>query len=476
MKIILIAEGSYPYVFGGVAGWMQTLISAMEEHEFEVVAISASRREKRPVRYELPPNLTRIHDVYMDDVLELPREKKPRLGKQEEKLILDWFDMQPGSERALPLIADRAKLGSPHAFLKSDPLWELLVRSYRREAPHDSFSAYFQAWRSMYVPALFLLRQTYPAGDMYHAVSTGYAGLIAASLCLKHGTPFILTEHGLYAEEREQEILQADGMESAIKARWISYFYYLAQCAYNTADKTVALHDAARRNQLRLGLPPDRSLVIPNGIRYDTYSGPPRGTDLPGKAFVFGALARVVPVKDIKTLLHAAKMASREIPDMQLWIMGPADEDRAYYDDCVKLAADLQIGRLVQFMGRVQPEDVLTRVDALVLSSVSEGQPLAVLEGMAAGIPWICTDVGACRELLEGADADTAGAAGFIVPPADPAAIAEKMILLYRSPDLRLRLGQAGRTRVRTHYRLDRSIDAYRRLYREVAADGRHRL
>jgi glycosyltransferase involved in cell wall biosynthesis len=469
VKIILVAEGSYPYVAGGVASWVQTLVEAMPEHEFEIIAISSSRKETRTCKYELPPNLARIHDVYLTDDLAADYGRTPRLSKREARACRRWFALEEGSEEALPLLADRAKFGNSLTFLKNEKLWSLLVSTYRNEAPNRSFQAYVSAWRSLYAPAVRLLQLSYPKGDVYHAVSTGYAGLVASCLRMQHGTPFILTEHGIYAREREEELLRSTWLEPAYKSRWISYFYHLAKNAYGTADRIVSLYEGARRIQLGFGASPGRSVVIPNGVRYDVFSSLPRQTEPFGDTFVFGAIARIVPIKDIRTLLFAASLAANRIPGMQLWIMGPADEDPDYYEQCLRLAEGLQIGHLVTFTGRVHIVDILPKVDALVLSSLSEGQPLAVLEGMAAGIPWVCTDVGSCRELLEGRGKGDDGVAGYLVPPAHPAELAEAMVKLYRDPELRHRMGQAGKLRVEKRYRAESLIEAYRRLYAEVA-------
>ncbi|WP_426448560.1 GT4 family glycosyltransferase PelF [Paenibacillus sp. S-38] len=471
MKIALIVEGSYPYVAGGVASWIQMLVTSMREHDFEIVAISSSRKEAREPKYKMPVNVTGVHDVYIMDYLELAEGRGPRLRPEEARLCLDWFAFREGSEGALPIIADPSRLGNPIAFLKSEAFWELLVDSYCNEMPSRSFNAYFWTWRSMYLPAIFLLQQSYPEADVYHAVSTGYAGMIASYLRQKHGTPFILTEHGVYAREREEEILQSAWVEPAFKRRWIDYFYHMSRGAYRTADRTIALYGGTQHIQLELGAPEDRSLIVPNGIDYETLSRLPRRTSEPGAAITFGALVRLVPIKDIKTLLYAARLAARRIPHMELWIMGPTDEDPDYYEECLALTRQLELEDIVTFTGKVSVAERLPLVDVLLLSSISEGQPLAVLEGMAAGIPWICTDVGSCRELLEGKDEHDPGVAGYVVPPVNPAAMADRMVQMYESPGQRSYMGAVGRRRVEAYYQIGHFIETYRKLYRE-AVDG----
>ncbi|TVY11967.1 GT4 family glycosyltransferase PelF [Paenibacillus cremeus] len=473
MKIILIVEGSYPYIFGGVASWIQMLITGMPEHEFEVIAISSSREEASQWRYPQPDNLTRVHDVYLMDYLALSEGRGPRLSPAEAQACLDWFAFAGHAdlEKALPMLADPKRLGNPLTYLASPAFWPWLMERYRQETPYGSFHAYVQSWHAMVVPALSLLQQDYPKGDIYHAVSTGYAGLLAASLRFKHRKPFILTEHGIYAREREQELWQAAWPEAEFKPRWVDYFYHLAQCAYRTADRTVALTSEARAIQLGLGLPSERSVVIPNGVSYERFAQLPRlALDSAARGFVCGAMVRLVPIKDIQTMLHAAALASRQLPELELWIMGPVDEEPTYAEECRALVHELELDSFVRFLGLVEVTEYLPHVDVLLLSSVSEGQPLAILEGMAAAIPWICTDVGGCRELLEGSDSQDTAPAGCLVPPGDPEAMAERLVQLCRAPETRTAMGQAGRERVERKYRLSQVTEAYRKLYDEVVS------
>ena len=105
--------------------------------------------------------------------------------------------------------------------------------------------------------------------------------------------------------------------------------------------------------------------------------------------------------------------------------MGPEDEDAAYAAECRQLAADLGLNGNLRFTGRVRLDDYVP-IDAIVLSSISEAQPLTVLEAGAAGIPSVVTDVGACRELILGrADEEPRlGPGGAVTPVASPEAIA----------------------------------------------------
>ncbi len=132
-----------------------------------------------------------------------------------------------------------------------------------------------------------------------------------------------------------------------------------------------------------------------------------------------GSILRVVPIKDVLTLIRAFKLVHSAEPDARLMLIGPTDEDEDYYDQCMNLVSILGLDDVVTFTGRINIHDKLHEIDVLTLTSISEGMPLVILEGLASGIPFVATNVGSCRELLEGTT-DDYGPAGLIVPPCFP--------------------------------------------------------
>src|SRR5690606_4327256 len=132
-------------------------------------------------------------------------------------------------------------------------------------------------------------------------------------------------------------------------------------------------------------------------------------------------------------------IVKEEIPEAKFHIFGPIDEEPEYYEECLKLANALQLDGGI-FTGTVPILDHIGKMDMLALSSISEGQPLAILEGMAAGKPYVCTDVGSCSELLHGSG-DGIGHAGIIVPVMDHVRMAEAILRLARDAELRATMG-----------------------------------
>lgn len=111
----------------------------------------------------------------------------------------------------------------------------------------------------------------------------------------------------------------------------------------------------------------------------------------------------------------------------------------------------------------------MQKLDFTILTSISEGQPLSVLESLAARRPCVTTEVGCCRELLEGAPGDTFGTAGYCVPPMYRQGLADAMERLCASRARREEMGEIGRKRVERYYRHEQMLANYRALYADTA-------
>jgi glycosyltransferase involved in cell wall biosynthesis len=121
----------------------------------------------------------------------------------------------------------------------------------------------------------------------------------------------------------------------------------------------------------------------------------------------------------------------------------------------------------VKFLGFQRLTELLPKVGLVVLSSISEALPLVVLEGHAAGVPAVCTDVGSCRQLLNGLEeADRAlGTSGRIVGIADPDALAGAVLELLTDSQAWHAAAQAGMRRVEAYYTQDIMFRSYREVY-----------
>jgi len=303
------------------------------------------------------------------------------------------------------------------------------------------------------------------------------------------GRPFLLTEHGIYTRERNLELDRAawvretrDGHRSngtdgavdgatasALRRMWVRFFRVLARCAYARASSVVSLCEVNRRRQVADGAPADKTLVVPNGVDLEGFRARVGAMSFGAterRPVRVGFVGRLVPIKDVITLIRACFLALRVV-DVDVRIFGPIDEDPPYARRCRRLVAKLGLERTIRFAESMPIERIYPEIDILVLTSFSEGQPLVILEANAAGIPVVASDVGACRELLEGrSDVDRQiGPSGIVTSLAAPEETAAAIARLARDPELRRRMGAAGQQRVAAFYRKSATVSTYRALY-----------
>ncbi|MDO5294280.1 MAG: GT4 family glycosyltransferase PelF [bacterium] len=467
MRVCLILEGSYPYVHGGVSSWTNQYIQAMPDTEFVLWCIGAKAENKGVYKFELPPNVVEVHEVFLDDALRMKPDqnskKRIELTKREkdemEKLFacnyLDWdvlFELF------------QTKKVNPVDLLMSADFLDLIVGICKHKFPYISFVEFFHTIRSMMLPELYLLTTEVPEADIYHATATGYSGLLGSLGKWKNNKPFIVTEHGIYTREREEELLRANWVLPYFRQMWIDLFYTFSDCAYTHADKVTALFHRANLIQQEIGCDPRKQLAIGNGVHYNRFCNIKEKT--PNGYIDIGAVVRIAKIKDIKTMIYAFSEVKAEVSNARLHILGDVD-DEEYNQECKLLIEQLQVKDII-FTGVVNVIEYMEKLDFTILTSISEGQPLSVLESFAAGRAAVTTDVGCCRDLLEGEPEDTLGAAGICVPPMHKDSLAAAMVLLCQEEGMRKKMEHVAKERVKRYFTHEISMDKYRKLYLEV--------
>jgi glycosyltransferase involved in cell wall biosynthesis len=486
VDVCLIVEGAYPFITGGVSNWLHALISNLPQFTFAVVHLSDKPDPARKPKYTLPANVTDFREIFIHDVsARQPRHHTPLAPEMwqhfrefHQALHVDLPYQHPDFQAWLG--SDQHQGMTNNDILYSQAGWELIAELNARFAPEKSFIDYFWTFRFTHLPLFALLEAEIPQARLYHAVSVGFGGYLGALAKLRTGRPLLLTEHGVYLREREIEIAQAEWIYSEkqhdfqlgrtldfFQQWWLDMFRYMTKSAYEQADRIISITRFNTRYQLRYGADPDKLDVIPNGIDVAKLSRIQRDTTRQGQ-FNVGLVGRVVPIKDIKTFIRAIKVASISIPTIHGYIIGPTEEDPEYFAECQQIVDMLQVGEYITFTGQANVADYYTFLDVMVLTSLSEGQPLVILEGHCVGIPVVATDVGACRELLTGANAEDAaiGPSGLLTPADSPGETANALVRLWRNPQMRAQMGQAGRERTLRYYRQESLYAAYDALYR----------
>lgn len=489
--VALLLEGTFPYVSGGVSSWINQIIRAYPEYRFAIVFLGSRREDYGQFRYTLPPNVVHFEEHFLYGELHAHGQPARRAGNREAFEMVQAL-MRPSvteatTQQTLALLQQITREMQPGGklqledFLYSERAWELICDSYRRHCTDPSFVDFFWTVRIMYQPLWMLARvaQKMIPVRVTHCASTGYAGFLGGLVHQLHGTPLILSEHGIYTKERKidlfksewirdnRNVFQRDPTElSHFRQMWIQFFEWLGQYCYAAADPIIALYEANRLRQIADGAEPERTFNIPNGIQLARFA-PLRGQRPPDPPPVLCLIGRVVPIKDIKTFIRAMRRVVNQLPEAEGWIAGPADEDPAYAQECENLVNSLGLQKHVRFLGFQKVEDLMPRIGLVVLSSISEALPLVVLEGYAAGVPVVTTDVGSCRQLVDGLDDDdrALGSSGRVVPIADPQRLADASLELLKDTATWNAASAAAVARVERYYTDTMMFDRYRRVY-----------
>ncbi len=298
-----------------------------------------------------------------------------------------------------------------------------------------------------------------PDADIYHAVSVGEASHLAATAARDRGVPFVLSEHGLAWHEAQIGIVGCKPFRIRPRPGQDVFGRLRGQLeeAYASADAITTVCMSNARRQVAWGAGRGNVHVIPNAVA-------PRPQDRrSGRTLTVGLVGRVVAVKDIATFLRACRLVSDVRDDIRFEVVGPLDHDPVYAEKCMALAQRLRLGDRLSFVGPQGRDSWPARLDIVVLTSISEGQPLVLLEAMAAGIPVVTTDVGGCRALVGGRHP-----AGLLTAPGNARATADSVLRLASDGELRARLAKAGRARTLMSHHPDLVARSHRRIYEQV--------
>lgn len=478
--VTFIIEGSYPYVSGGVASWCHQLVCNMPDIKFDLVILQATGNDPRVMKYSLPENVINLYHVPLYAKL-----KKPIFLHRDftgSDLFIKAMD-ENFSTDSLEMLVDfcinykkrhtlRRKLIFSQSFFT---MMEDLFKDQKLQG--KSFLTYFWLLRSLINGYLSVLSAPLPPAKIYHAVSTGYAGLMAGVLHTANpNSKLILTEHGIYTRERTMELSIAEWPDQDrdnyipefgggfYKRLWGASFALMSDYTYKYADPIISLYQKNNDLQIEEGADIKKVITIPNGIDLSLYSYREREkvSDIPQIGFI----GRIVKIKDVKCLIRAADMVKQKHPEAQFQLAGPSEEDEDYFNDCKELVALLNLEDNFHFLGRTDAKAFYDTIDIMVLTSLSEGQPLVMLEAAACGIPIVASDVGGCSEIIY-EKLDGLHQCGLVTLQKDPKSTARALIRLIEEPHFFHACSKAGRLRVELKYSQKKLIRNYYGLYKE---------
>jgi glycosyltransferase involved in cell wall biosynthesis len=262
--------------------------------------------------------------------------------------------------------------------------------------------------------------------------------------------PIIFTEHGRHYPDypRTKRML-------------------LNRLALQPRDRVVAVGPSVKRALVvNEGIPASRIEVIFNGIDTEQYTPSPTVRAIMRKELGYGPdeylvlmVARLDPIKDHRTAIRACVQAASHVPGLRLVLIGDGPE-RESIETFIR---EQRLEHLVRLLGtRDDVPRLLTAADTLLLTSVSEGVPLTLIEAMAAGVPVVSTNVGSIADIV------LHGTSGLLAPARDHATLAEHLIQLGCAKDLRTKFGQAGRAQAVTDFSEARMMEQYCKLFEQI--------
>ncbi len=495
--VALLLEGTFPFVAGGVSSWVNQIINGFPGLTFAIIFLGSRRQDYGVPKFKLAANVVHFEAHYLHD---MPGRPPVTAFKGDAEMfehnaaLHDYFQRpielaQQGAQALNAVVGELQGRLNVGEFLYSERSWNYTTEQYQKRCTDPSFVDYFWTVRTMHAPIWLLssiVEKMIPV-KCFHTVSTGYAGFLGALLKRRYQKPLILSEHGIYTKERRidlyaaqwiadnRSVLQRDPTQAGyFRQAWIRFFEALGRMCYDASDQIIALYEANRLRQIQDGAKPERTFNIPNGIDVVRF-GALRALRAEKTPMVCCLIGRVVPIKDIKTYIRAMRVVANRLPQAQAWIAGPEDESPAYAHECHSLVKGLGLESNVKFLGFQQLTELLPKVGLVVLSSISEALPLVLLEGYAAGVPGVSTDVGSCRQLIEGlTEADQAlGPSGEVVGIADPQALAEAIVGFFADDAKWQAASSAGVARVNQFYTHPLMYGRYREVYRRALNDER---
>lgn len=224
---------------------------------------------------------------------------------------------------------------------------------------------------------------------------------------------------------------------------------FLARLAHHHIANTQALKNALTA----LGRPDDQVTVIPNGVDTEYFSPDPDGMRPFRKVIL--CVARFVPDKDHQTLVRAFDLAFAQVPDSELWLVGDGPLRHRVEFGAKRLACEY---RIKIFPGGADLRPFYRQASVLALSSLREGLPNVVLEGMACGVPVAATAVGGIPEVVE------QGRTGLLSPVSDPKALAASFVRLLSDEDMQERMARQARAVALEKYSMSAMVARHEEL------------
>ncbi|BBE21430.1 pellicle/biofilm biosynthesis glycosyltransferase PelF [Arthrobacter sp. MN05-02] len=508
VDVAIVMESTYPYLKGGVSAVVHDIVTHNPDLTYGIIHITWDSEAPHEDLYGMPDNVVWVRPVYLSmqehrhDFMAVSAKDLGMTPAERAALADRLFD-------ALYALSERREVEPLwelidegfNARTRTYPLWALLgtrefmeALSVRMPQLDLSLADSFWTLRNFLSLAYAVLGDTMPRARVYHAHTTGYASLLGAAAARDHDTSFLLTEHNLYVRDTVNTLLDRN-MALSITSEdyrtfdvtpeqraWMAWWTEMGHFCYPSAALITYLYPTAITEAARLGTDIDKAVVVPNAMVIEEFDDKYRARlaaqehlEQHGDDHTWSLvyIARVVPIKGLLDLLSSMDILRRHgFPNLHLEVLGPTEHVPEYYEACLAKIDSLGLHDHVTIHGTVNVRDMLDQFDLLVLPSYNEGQPIVVLEAMAAGIPTVGTDVGGMRQLIGDelftTDGRTVGSCGELVVAGDVQQMAENIRAVIGNRELYAEYAANARTRVQEFFQMHEIMSSYNEIYRTV--------
>lgn len=484
---MLVTEGTYPFHHGGVSTWSDILINNLKDNmDFVVYSIIMN------------PYVTQKFDLGSKTEL----IKVPLWGTEEasEHLNVPFSKIYMAKKKTLdsvierefiPLFLDLVKelisenkdeikfSVTLHSLYKYFQVYEY-KKSFKSEITWTAYKKFVMDFtqdkqNDLERPGIYsiiqslgwiyrfmtILNTPVPKVDVTHSAAAAFCGIPCVLAKMEYGTPFLLTEHGVYLREQYLSRMQR-GYPSFLNTFLIRMIHSVVNLNYAFADQVSPVCGYNTRWERRFGVENEKIRVIYNGVDEDVFK--PSKKALNNEHPTVVSIARIDPAKDIITLMKAAKIVKKEIPDVRFIIYGSVTVPE-YYEECLKVKEELKLGDSFIFGGHVNNvAEAYQSGDVVALSSITEAFPYSVVEAMMVGKPVISTDVGGIGEAI--------GDCGILVEPRHAEGFAQAVITLLKNEKLRVNMGEDARDRALNFFTKKNVRDLYFKSYTKLAMES----
>jgi polysaccharide biosynthesis protein PelF len=489
-RVLLTTEGTYPFQRGGVSTWCHELTESLSNVDFKIFAVIANPYLSQ--QYKCSPNVTEVIKIPLwgvEDPLEfswrIPFVRAVRSKNATTKAVI--------ANKFLPIFQEFLH-GVVHDSHNTRRMGRLLVDL------HDYFLQYdynttmnsslvwesfqdivLQPWQDrcrisditvgemtdalrFFQRFMLTIHVPVPEVDLIHSSAASFCGLPGVIGKIKHGLPYMLTEHGIIVRENYLRLVQT------IDSLYVRLFLNklvgaVVRLNYFFADIIAPVCAYNARWEKWWGVPANKIKVIYNGADPDIFKPVPRPE---ASHPIVMNMGLIFPLKGQLELIKAAAIVRDHVPNVEFQFYGkPSDAN--YFRDCQAAVTNFGLEQNINFAGYTsEPWRVYSTSDVVAMSSISEGFPYAVVEAMLSGGTIVATDVGGVGEAL--------GETGMLVPAKQPPALAEGILHMLNLPIAeRDKYGTQARERAMRLFtkRLfsQTHIDTYHQLIRQVKID-----